>query len=349
MPFILSTAQHGPDIPGPVGLDESLQLEPEPHTSVGSSLTGSYDLVTTCDTYHNAIADGSVEIYHAELRPTSSLNNEQERNSIPVVVKIALTQDGYTKILHEGRFYSKHLGPLVEDHMAPICYGAFKVLNRTGKDHAHGCLILQDCGQLVGYGDVALRDRDPDGDAAYIRAAVLSAVRKLHTLGLTHGDLPFGHITRMPDRSVRIIGFTHAQTGHECQYTLSDADLWGRPQPEPGAVGCSEIYDVCEGLNIFVPGFFEYIDTYLPASLIEDQDLESIADNAPEGTRPAYALRRAYGAALVYLEEWFPEVAVRMQNEMGKGLKERCRVYQKAKDEREAKRRMSMREPASTQ
>ena len=77
----------------------------------------------------------------------------------------------------------------------------------------------------------------------------------MHKLGIMHNDLNFDHITLMDDLvSIRIIGFTSPTTGHECHCMMSDVELWGIPKPPKDKIGCSEIYDVCELVNVFVPG-----------------------------------------------------------------------------------------------
>ncbi|KZV64911.1 hypothetical protein PENSPDRAFT_150931 [Peniophora sp. CONT] len=225
MSLVLSTAVHGPEIKLPLYLDDDLQYRFETGTAIGGPASGIYELVTTFRVDSDTAYTHGVEIYRADLRISGG------GGSKTVVLKIAATQDSFESLLDEGRFYAAHLGPLVNESLVPICYGAFRVLNRQEEEQAFGCLVLQDCGRCIRHADVKLRDRDTNGRAENIRAGVLLAVFKLHKHGVVHGDLKFHHITLLNGRTPCIIDFTSAIAEHKCECIMSETQLWGIPEP----------------------------------------------------------------------------------------------------------------------
>ena len=200
MSLELRIVEHGPDIRIPIGLEDGLKFTSVPNTAVDGSVVGDYNLVATSE-LSDEVLDAEVCVYRAELRPVLG-----DGQSIPVVVKMAMTAESFHKLVDEGQFYATHLVPLVKECLVPVCYGAYEASSKNREDsneneeRVFGCLVLRDCGERLGPGNVRLPDRTPGGRAEIIRHAfrvdLLTSVLILnHTTAVPKYFRPSGECT----------------------------------------------------------------------------------------------------------------------------------------------------------
>ncbi|VDB97963.1 unnamed protein product [Peniophora sp. CBMAI 1063] len=251
--------------------DPGWEYAPVTDTASSRAPTDAYTLEAGTR-FKNGVPANDIWVYRGTLIRTSE--------TIGVVVRVALTDEAFKDLVHEGRFYCEQLDA-VPSVPVPVCYGAHRVLDTAlveEKMHAYGCLALEDCGEALGSFDVKVDDE--------FRLCLVNAICTLHTAQIIHGQLDSHHIL-LRDGRPYIVDFSRASIGHVCGSSQSSLRVeeerlfkFGRKvDPEKNMFGCDELYGILNAMRVWRPATLRMCGSdHWDARLIEYP--QALADEA---------------------------------------------------------------------